>query len=431
MSLLLILACLCACLGPATRSSQESVRVQGDDPSEGITRDQLDEEIRRFARRYTAKVTGFYRLARMEDNSPEERLRLSLVQLEANRAAIGIAIGENPVTNLLDMLVLSTLTRMMAEDAAIDYFGDERGTDLIGDMRALETDIWILSDRVLTPSQQDVLRDRIDEWRAQNPDQTFVYQVRFGSFSSYGDTGLDRIERTGGLVAQFARTADAAEEFRRLGDRLMFYLDSAPSMVSLQTQTVVYEFLRQPELQETLGNANSAAETIEGFPQARLAFIDQLFDRLAAERIALLSGIAGEQDSISRLLADMQPVLESASLLTANLSETMSSVERTAIATNLHMGGGREATDIGSYRQLAVESAITVAELRGLIDSLDALVRSEAVDSRMPTAFQTVRDEIDYFLHRLFVLLMLSIAVFFAGLFLYRHARYKYHRSSN
>jgi hypothetical protein len=110
----------------------------------------------------------------------------------------------------------------------------------------------------------------------------------------------------------------------------------------------------------------------------------------------------------------------------------MQAVERTALAVNLDMGGestdtGGESTDIASYERLAIESANTVVELRQLIESIEALARSEWVNQQIPPAFWTLRDEIDYFLHRFFILLALTMVLYFGVLFLYRHGIHRYH----
>jgi hypothetical protein len=94
------------------------------------------------------------------------------------------------------------------------------------------------------------------------------------------------------------------------------------------------------------------------------------------------------------------------------------------------MGGedmGGESTDIASYERLVIESATMVVELRQLVESIEALARSELVNQRIPPALQTLRDEIDYFLHRFFMLLALTMVLYFGVLFLYRHARHRYH----
>jgi hypothetical protein len=236
------------------------------------------------------------------------------------------------------------------------------------------------------------------------------------------------VQRSGGLVAQFARTVDTAEALAELGERLLFYMEFAPFLFSLQAQYTAYAIMRQPEVQESVTSANNLARVIEQLPDTRLEFIDQLLEGIAVERAALLNDIVNEQASISQLLTDLKPVLESAAVLTANLNEIMLSAERTAVAVNLDMGGESTELDIGAYRQLMIESAPTVIELRQMVESLNNLAQSQLINDGIPPALLSVREEIDYLLHRFFVLLGLMIVIFFGVLFLYRHGNYRYHR---
>jgi hypothetical protein len=430
------LCVLCACQSSVTRSAPEPVSVEAWNPSDGMTRKQLDAEIRRFAQSFAAKLNQFFEDVRESDLTPDERRHVVLAQTRANNSVINIAIGDNAVTNLLDMLVLATLSRMVAEkDDTADSYGAARAAALVDMTRVLEADIWGLSDQVLTGQQQAELKSLIVDWRADNPGLDNIYHIRFGSFPGVDAGDLAEVQRDGGLLSQFARTADAAEELSELGERTLFFSKFAPHLISLQVQATVYDVMRQPEVQESLKNANNVAQTIERLPESRLEFVDQLLKGIAVERAALFANIVDEQASISQLLTDLKPVLESAVLLTANVNETMQAAERTAVAVNLDLGGdstgtGGESTgvDIGAYQQLVIESATTVVELRLLIESLHTLADSQLINDGIPPAFQSVRDEIDYFLHRFFILLLTAIVVFFGTLYLYRHARYHYHR---
>jgi len=392
-----------------------------------MTRQQLNAEVRRFALRFAAGTTGFFESVRENDLTPDQRVYIVRSQARANNAAMTIAIGDNPVTNLLDMLVLTTLARIHGENGAVDMYGDARAAQLVEILQALEADIWGLADSVLTGEQQEILKSLIADWRPDNSDLRSIWLVRFQSFSGADAAEVAAVQRSGGLVSQFARTVDTAEALQGLGERMLFYMEFAPFLFSLQAQYTAYEVMRQPEVQESVTSANNLARVIEQLPNTRLEFIDQLLEGIAVERAALLNGIVNEQASISQLLTDLKPVLESTVVLTANVNEIMPSAERTACAVNPDMGGDSADLDIGAYQQLVIESATTVVELRQLVESLDTLAQSRLINDGIPPAFLSVREEMDYLLHRFFVLLGLTVVSFFGVLFLYRHGRYRYH----
>lgn len=418
---------LCACQSAVTRAAPETVSVEVQRDSTGMTRQQLDAEIRRYAMRFGAQVTGFLESTRETNLTPDQRLHAVRSQVRANNAMMTIAIGENPVTNLLDMLVVTSLERMHVENSAADRFDELRGAQVVEILRALEADIWSIADAVLTGEQQETLKSLLVDWYTNNAGQSSIWLVRFDSFAGAEADEVAEVQRSGGLVSQFARTADAAEELNELGERLLFYMEFAPFLYSLQAQYTAYEVMRQPEVQESVTNANNLARVLEGLPDARLEFVDQLLEGIAVERAALIDDIVDEQTSISQLLTDLRPVLESAVLLTTNVNEAVQSAERTAVAVNLDMGGESADVDIGDYQQLVTESAATVVELRQLVEALEKLAQSQLVSDGIPPAFQSVKDEINYFLRHFFVLLALTIVLFFGVLFLYRHGRRKYH----
>jgi hypothetical protein len=422
--LALAVCVLCACQGAATISDSEPARLQAHDPSAGMTRQQLDSEMRRFAQRYISKMTQFYEVERAGELTPERRREAVLTELRVVNAALAITIGDNSVTNLLDMLVLATLTRAVAEQQGAALYGDDRAAELVDMTRMLETDVWELSADVLTAQEQADLKDLIKAWRKDNPDQTYIFRVRFNSFSVGGADDLADVQRTGGLLSQFARATDEVEELRMFGERLLFYMDFAPYLYALHAESTVYDILMQPEIQDTLGSINGMAGTIERLPDSRLEFINQLLEGISVEREALLNGIVDGQVSISQLLSDLQPVLESAGVLAVNLNQTMQSVERTADAVNYEMSG--EPADVASYHRLVIESATTVVELRQLIESLETLSRSQLINEQVPPAFNSLRQELRDVVHRLFIFTSLTIAVFFVALYLYRRASHKY-----
>ena len=424
---------LSSCQTAPKRSEQAPVSVNLSGSADGMTREQLEGEVRRFALRFASALNQFFEDVRETELTPYDRRRIVLAQTKMNTSLVDIAIGENAVTSLLDMLVLTSIARATAEKEAADLYGDDTAMVLINLLHPLEADIWEISDRVLTEQQQSQLKSLIDDWLQANTGRLQIYYVRFGSFTGVDAAELADVQQSGGLLAEVSRVVDTAEELERLGQRMLFYFEFAPLLTTLQAQSTIYEIMRQPEIQDSLSGAQSFARTVEELPDARLAFVDQLLEGIAAERAALMNDIVSEQATIRQVLADLRPLIEATAQVSENVSVTMQSIERTADAVNLDMSPaeqGGEGQDIGVYRDLAIESAKTALELRQLVESLETLAGSEAVNRSVTPAFQTVRDEIDYFMHRLFVLLMITIVIFFGALFLYRHGVHRYHHKA-
>jgi len=419
---------MCACQSGVTRTQPEAVKVESALPAEGMTAEQLDSAVRRFAQRYSSLLTAFYINVRAGEMTPELRRHVVNSQLESSSAAVSIAMGKNPAMNLLDMLVLTTLSRMEAEQVqTAGRYNEEQSATLLRITHKLERDIWGVSDDVLTTQQQADLKALIDTWREENPGHFFIFRVRFSEFSAVDSGSLGDIERTGGLVAQYARTLDEVEAIRQLSERLMFYLDFAPYLASMRAETVVYNILQQPETQQTLDSTHRFALAVEQLPNARFKAINQFMGGLAEERRALINDIVDQQATISKTLSDLHPVLETASVMAAHVNDTTAAIERTARAVNLDLGGPPgEPIDLVAYQGLIAESRATVLEIRLLADTFENLSNSQLVKQQLPPAFEDFQAEIDDVVHRVFALLILTIIVYFVSLSLYRRATHGY-----
>ena len=135
-----------------------------------------------------------------------------------------------------------------------------------------------------------------------------------------------RLEQTGGLLAEFQLARETAAEVLALSERLLRYLQRAPTITRVQAQFALREFLRAPEVIELMGDMHRAsisssryADVAEQLPATADTAIDTLFDRLSqereaaivqmfesltAERVAAIEQLATcEQDVVTALLA--------------------------------------------------------------------------------------------------------------------------------
>jgi hypothetical protein len=421
---------LCACESAVIRAEPETVTVTKTDLAEGMTPEQLDSEVRRFAQRYIARVTQFYEETKAGENlTSKQRRHIIDYQLESSTAAVSIAVGENPVTNLLDMMVLATLSRMESESpSALEFYGEERAAVLAGVAGELERDIWNISGNVLTEQQQAQLRALIDAQVETNPDFSYFFRTRFSGFSGVEADGLGEVQRTGGLLSSFNRTLDEVEQVRLLSERLMFRLDFAQYLAGMRAEQVFDDLMQQPELKQTMDSTNRFALAIEGLPDERFAAIDQVLAGIAQERKALIKDFVDQQSTIHQTLRESRPVLESASVLAAHLNEITKTLERTATKVNLDLGGEGEPVDIVAYQKLIAESAATAKELRLLSESL---ARTEILNQNVVPAFGEFQGHIDDVIYRLFFMMIATIVVFFLALYLYRRATQGYQRSQD
>ena len=181
-----VLLCMAFLLaGTSSYAAEREAEKVGEREDVAMTRAQLRHEIMRFASDAAWKVGGAYFALESESQTPKARHALALA-LSFGRSALEVAIAPDPEVNLLDMVVMVTLMRMVAETYWVPQVFGDRGQGVLKALRRSEVKIWSIASEVLTLEEQQELRDAIQEWRKRNPDQIYVEYVRFGDFAIPG-----------------------------------------------------------------------------------------------------------------------------------------------------------------------------------------------------------------------------------------------------
>ena len=162
-------------------------------------------------------------------------------------------------------------------------------------------DVWKASRRVLTSEQQDSLRALIQDWIEKNPDQAYVWEIRFTGFSGQRAEELERVAATGGLLAEAQRARETVEEVRVLAERMTYYLLRAPTLARLQAELGVHNVLEGNQVNRLMDDLHRTSLAVEQFgllakqlPGEREAAIRQLLREFGREREAALGQLAKE-----------------------------------------------------------------------------------------------------------------------------------------
>ncbi|MGD8547145.1 MAG: hypothetical protein PVG13_07785 [Thiohalophilus sp.] len=316
------LACisLTACVGEPIQPKSQDVSIApigkgGEATQTNIKRGQIATELMRYADRYAGRMSLEADKIKNQAPSPDMRWFASGWNLMSQKTVLDISIGPNAVENLLDMLVFASLTRLEVENYWVpDYLGPELGAGLLQSSRLLEKDIWDLSGKVLTPEQQQNLRDLIQEWRKANPGQHFFWSVRFSGFSSQQARDLQEVQQTGGLLAEVQRTRETAEEIQDFSERLLHYLQRAPGITRLEAEFGMREALRTPEISQMMEDVHRMsvssaryAAFAENLTAETRTLMDEMFVKLARERETIIDDVSSRQlEVIRQLLASKE-----------------------------------------------------------------------------------------------------------------------------
>jgi len=266
----------------------------------------MESQVMRFADVYASVVAQAADDLSAKLDTPEGRYEAQRWKVGQATSIYIDATGPNPSLNALDMLVMVTLSRMVAEDHFVKVFGDD-ALPLLETHRRLEADAWLLAGGVLTPPQQQELKNLITDWRRKNPDQRYVGVIHFKEFV----TALERMPKSTSTaptsifsllfldpMAGLDPTTSAIEETRLLGERGMYYTQRLPTLMGWQVELLAYQMATQPESKQLLIDADRVsksadifAKTAQGLPQVvndqRQAAIDQLLDGLKSQNTEL------------------------------------------------------------------------------------------------------------------------------------------------
>jgi hypothetical protein len=294
----------------------------------------LQAQVMRFADTYVATVAqACDDIAARSTNSA---IRLVTLQWKLGQAtsAYTDATGQNPAVNALDTLVLVSMARMVVEGYGVETYGDAIQPLLEAQLK-LETNVWTLAGGMLKPSQEQELRNLIQEWRAKNPDQRYIGPVRFSEFvTALGKMPTQATTAPTSIfsllyldpLAGLDPTAAAIQETRELGERAMYYSQRMPMLLNWQAQALAYQLAGQPESRQVLDDASRLASSADAFAKTARQLPQLINDQRQAAIQQILDGLTGEADKSGELLAGTRLTLDAAGAAATNINTAIQSL---------------------------------------------------------------------------------------------------------
>ncbi len=389
-----------------------------DDGRSKITIRQIDAWTNAFADRWASYIQDATTRLIDENSTPEQRRAALALKSASISSVYDIAVRNDPLTQLLDMVVLASLEHRVwvKEGLAEKLFGD-RAPILTDAITSLYEDISVTSINAMNGEQYDLLTETIRDWRDKNPDIRAVEFVRFSEFAAARAADIRQQIRSSGLFAPIDEATRVAEELKQLGQRGMWVGLRAPQLLSWQTEGLVDQILSRPEIAQALSGDTSLAASADRISRAAA----QLPADIKAEREALILAldqrektlgsivheVRGTVEESRKLLADTEPMLKnteqvvknvdtvvkSAQELTKALTETVNAADKIAarFETPKPKPGDAPAAPqpaeadfkIAEYTQAAQQLTVAVQELNTLVASTSGLMTSPAWQSRL------------------------------------------------
>lgn len=407
------------CASVAQRSREEVSVAPFDQQQTQASYARLEDRVMRYANRFGTRVALAANQIIESTEDPSERLDILRWRNVSNLTMLNMAVGPNAVSNLLDMTVVTTLSRMTLQDYWIpQVLGEARGGPLLEAYRVLEDDVWGVAGQVLTQEQQTSLRTLIEDWHRDNPDQVYPWYVRFDEFSGQRAAELRRVEQSNGLLGIRGAT-QSVDEVRALAERIMFYLENAPNLMTHSLEESTLQLIQAPEVHSAAEDLDRFIDTsqelvavVSQLPNEQFEAIRQFMQELDEQRTKFFEAFEGSGPQAEAALSELHASLDSFERI----------LILTGYGTDRPPNGKR--FDIKEYKDFAAGAAETARELHSAIDGLEALLSSPSWTEHEPRSllllldrFQTTESAL---IDRLALMAILVITFFFVALLGYR-----------
>lgn len=303
IGLVIAIACLshsgCTAVDNAAGLNNANIGESLKQPSGSLTRKELSQKLRRLAMSYLGEVPEACEQIAASNPSLDQRLFALSIRVNSADSVISIAADSDPQISLLNMVTILTLQRMLAEERGEEFFG-EMGPVYLKAAQRMEDEVWKIAAQVMDEAEQTELRALINQYRKDNPNEVYVWWVRFSEFTAYreqfsvasiGQSIVDVFVPVGGAVQGIDTTNDVAERATWLAARQALIVQWRIELAYLQT-------LAAPETTRLLNDVERVSATIDALP-----------DRLANERKEILKSIEDQEAALSKIIAQSKEAI--------------------------------------------------------------------------------------------------------------------------
>ncbi len=415
---LLLLACLLFPVAFATggctqshRSSSTHYSISHALVGKPIDPEQVERVTMNFAVRYMTATADVYDQVRTHSATPEARALAQQSKLNANVGALANAVDPNPVLGLMDMTLMVALTKEIAEEPwAQEEFGPDNAAKILAVLTTYDSIIWDTAATYLTPEQVAQLHVLVREWREQHPGQRLVGGARLADFTHHTGAAADDASASNLLsmmgLDPFTGLDPAVrqvEESRVLAERMFFYMQYMPMLLSWQADilynSLVDQTLAQPQLKSFLDNTATVAGSTTRFTDATVRFADycgQFAQSVEKFRVDL----PGQLSVVVKQLGDLVATQREAALkqATADLDEVVAAARDAAL---------KQAND-----ELATQRDLAIKQLNLAVETQQEMITKNLQD--------VLNSSIDRMYQRIYRVVLVTAGAFLAVLLIYR-----------
>jgi len=347
-------------LGGCKQHAQPSA---GGAQGTAIAQQQIQSQTMAFATRYIAAMADVYNRAQQDAKTTDIELAAGRSKVVAGTGAIGHAVETNPLVGLMNMAVMVTVNREIAERPwASEDFGAKDAAAIVAALKLQENDVWAIAGQYLTPAQIEELHQLCAQWLQEHPAQRYAISIRLQDFPQAkhaNDPGQQFVSSVFGVVTlnPFTGLDPAVQEVERsriLAERMFFYLRHMPVLISWQADLLYLQMLDQPQIRKALADTTTVAGSTTRFTESTNKFADvsgKFADTIEKFRIQLPE----QQSTLVTQLNDLVATQRSAAL---NQATTQVSVQSDALIKQLNTSISAQQDAMTKNLQVVTDSSI-------------------------------------------------------------------------
>lgn len=389
---------------------------------------QLQLSVMRFADEYTAWITERVGVFQQGTDDPAARLESQSWLVSQATSAFTIAAGPNPELNAIDMLVFTTLSRMVIEDRWVGELYGSRADGLLAAHKALEARAWSFAPELLSPAQIDELRTGIEAWHREHPlgravpfiklqDFAFATNATTAGAASSGSIfsflGIDPLSNLDPAVREIAQS-------RQLAERAVYYGQRAPKLISMEAQRLAFAMAMTPESTALL----QGVDRLGGAAQTASNLAADLPRLVAEERYAAIEQLTGildqRQGELQALVVELRTALQAGGSTSDSVRETIAALDQLLARFDRPASPrpGSRPFDVTEYTEGLRVLGETAQQLQVLFTQADGKVPALGQASEQVTGQLT--SLVDHLYWRLVQLILVLVAAVVVGALGYR-----------
>lgn len=395
----------------------------------------LDFEVMRLADQVILEVGASSRQLSRDVGTPEAHVQALTWSVSYTNRVLTIASNSNPVPALVDLLLFVSVQRLLHEKYWIPSVYGEADRPMLESFQRLEGECWNTASQALGEKRQEALRTLLSEWEEQNSDLRNASLLQAPGFSDFAKPpggskvpivsdllDLVNLDPLAGLEPAVREAALA----RQLGERIFFFSQHMPHLLSQEVELTILRTAHLPELRSSLEDAErfslageSFAATAATLPEAvrteREAALRQISEELTAQRHGLLADLEQAQAPIASLLTQSRETIDACTRMSESITNGLHSLDAFVSRSKGPQEHASATTpssppfDISAYGDAAKRIGTAAHELTVTIETIDQ--KMPQVEKVLDEAARTAKQSVDYAYGRMLRLLIWAIAM--------------------